>query len=222
MLLSAMAAFEFRSYLDRPDKAHLALIMPSMAILAAYLIVATLEAPSAFVSRHLPLRSRYILPCAIAGLFMLTNLTFIDPFGSIWKAVQATQAGRYRDQYVVPPAMWKVASTMSPEFANQRCMYCLTRSPIWYYLFDVPSCSSFYFAPFARTSATQEEIIADLKRAQPRIIIAGDETEIPIDNIPVSVSCPGVWQFVSEAYEPYRTIGGVAFYRLRSSRLSDR
>jgi hypothetical protein len=219
IMLCAVGALEFRGYLDRADVPHLTLIMPSMAILAAHLAVATIERPAAFLSSRLQRRRRYVLPWAVVGLFALANLTFINPLDSVRKIYHITRVPRYSDQNVVPPAMWQIAGAMKQELSNQRCMYSLTTSPIWYYLFDVPSCSSFYYAPFARTSATQKEIIGDLKRAQPRIIIARDAMESPIDDIPVPVSCPGVWKYIQQAYEPYRTIDGVEFYRLRSSPL---
>jgi len=216
-VLLAVAATEMRPYLDRSDIWHLRSILPSFLLICIYLCLPVLaRAGLAVLSPLLPEHAERLKWAALA-VFAVLGISAVNPVVGFYHIGETLLAGRISDRRIVPADKIAAAQALEPDLKGQKCFYALSNSAVWYYLVDLPSCSSFYQPHFARTPEAQAQVVADLQRYRPRIILAVDRGDVLIDDLPVSSTCPTVWKYIQTAYTPYRTVSGRDFYRLRDS-----
>lgn len=84
--------------------------------------------------------------------------------------------------------------------------------PAYYFLFNRRSPTRFVNAYFAVTSAQRWEMVADLERRRPEVVVYS-LYDWRIDGIPEQVQVPEVVQYLSERYAPVETVGSVAILR---------
>lgn len=103
---------------------------------------------------------------------------------------------------------------LRPEVTAGRCFFTLTSEGGWYQLFDRPACSRFHHLVYARTRASQAELIDALERERPPLILfANNRGSSAIDGATIFNSNAPVVQYVMTAYRPYKTVGGHWFWR---------
>lgn len=96
-----------------------------------------------------------------------------------------------------------VANTSSDEY-----IFAFTSNPVYYYLTDRQNPSRFYVSWFADPQPYTIELLNDLKKNQPKIIIYKEGTWMDQpDNIPIGIRIPEVHQWIMDNYKKQVDIG---------------
>ncbi|MFL5310055.1 MAG: hypothetical protein ACJ79H_06315, partial [Myxococcales bacterium] len=156
-----------KTWIDRPDSPHLAL----GAILATALLV-SLAVRWWVAGRSQPgARSPLIVAAGAALLVFGGGPAQFDPTAAWTKLGEYRSGQRTLDANELTGDLQESAARLGPEIRSQRCFFTLTSEGVWYYLFDKPSCSRFHQLIYARTPRTQREVVDDLRRENPGIVL---------------------------------------------------
>ena len=215
-LFLAIALFEFRPYLERADLQNLQYIVPSLLLIALYALMPLMSPPAAAIVESIPERRHGALKWTAVVLFGLIAMQGLNPLADLYvMGAGAVSPAKLADTSIVSAEQKKIVQEMSAEIKAQPCFFALSHSAVWYYLFDQPSCSAFYEPAYARSAGAQQEVITELKRYRPRIVLAVDGKSPVLDGFTAQDTCPEVWAYLQAAYAPYRSLDGREFYRLR-------
>jgi hypothetical protein len=129
------------------------------------------------------------------------GINYWDPQGdSVRRRVEAVG-------YLVGVAVPKSAPVF--DFSNQ---------PAFYYFLNRPNPTRFYQIPIASPAAFEREVIADLEKAKPRIILRGSpERYDRFDEIPNDTRAPIIARYIDTRYELWRIAAGVELWKRRPS-----
>ena len=120
------------------------------------------------------------------------------------------------DSALVGSGYLEAAQAIGGQIPVESCFFTLTSEGLWYHLLDRRSCSRWHHIIYARTEGARRELVADLARERPPIILFRNEFwSNELDGIPVAVSHPDVLEFVRSNYVPHVSIRGNEFWRLR-------
>ncbi|NET31323.1 MAG: hypothetical protein F6K19_04895 [Cyanothece sp. SIO1E1] len=99
------------------------------------------------------------------------------------------------------------------EVSSQSCFYTLTSEGIWYRILFKKPCSRYWYLIYSTTQESQEELIQDLEREKPRLILYSNlYWSNNIDNVPKETSHLLVHQYVWREYRPYKNFNGHWFW----------
>lgn len=207
LLLSASCA---RSWIDRADDAHLELAawtsLPLLLVLARPALARAAASTRARVAASAAV-------CAVP-LVAFGGLRTADPTLAAVRIRDAVVASATPDGQVVSASYVEAARMLSAELPAGECFWTLTSEGIWYHLLDRPSCTRFHQVVYARAADAQAEVVADLERARPRIILfANEEWWNRVDGVPVSVTNARIHAYVLSHYRPWRRVGEHWFWK---------
>jgi hypothetical protein len=213
IFLLTAAVLGVRGQLGRPDGPHLMFAGLFASIVLVVVLSQWWGAITAW--RHGP---------NIAAGIVLALLISL-PTNAIWKSEAPFLArniprmlleGPRLDSEVVDPGYLEAAAAVAPMLDGSSCFYTLTSEGLWYHLLRKPSCSRWHQLIYARTSRARAEVIQDLARRRPSLILFGNGMwSNSLDGVSVTESHPDVVRFVEENYEPVITVGGSKFWGLR-------
>jgi hypothetical protein len=211
-----MCVLESRTFLERADFQHFGFAAPTFVLAFSGLFVVMVGSPAALMLRKWHARTRIY---ASAALFILLAIAEypnlrLNSVTRKWREIESSR--QLPDAQILRADYAAAVEEMQAKISQQSCFYTLTSEGTWYYLFDRPSCSTFAQLNYARTTQGQQQVIADLRRFRPRIILLnGDLRDGSYDYIPLQEHSANVWNYVLATYQPLRTIGGFHFYELR-------
>ena len=216
-LMCGLAFFECRPFLQRADAQHLAHTIPSFVLIAVYLFAPLVGPGAGKIFDSIPAVHHPGLAWVMVATFGFLSLARMDPVQEVaHTAVSLAHPSRFQDASIVNPQDRSVADALEQEISKQPCFYALSNSAVWYYLFRRPSCSAFYEPLYAQSEQGQEEIVAELRRFHPQIVLAVDRGETALNELSSREICPAVFAYIQQAYEPYKSVSGRDFYKLRT------
>jgi len=109
-----------------------------------------------------------------------------------------------------------VAQRLQKKLKAQSCFYTLTSEGLWYELLDKPPCSRYWYLIYATTKETQKQVVQDLKKTKPKVILYSGGFGDILDGISKEASHLRVHQYVWQHYRPWRTIQNRWFWIRRS------
>jgi hypothetical protein len=118
---------------------------------------------------------------------------------------------------LIAPDQLIVAQRLQKRLKSQSCFYTLTSEGLWYELLDKPPCSRYWYLIYATTKDTQKQVIQDLQKKKPRIILYSGGFGDILDGIPKEASHLRVHQYIWRHYRPWRTIQNRWFWIRRSN-----
>jgi hypothetical protein len=204
LFLFLSAIFYMRVALGRSDGGHL--ISPGFfAVFAFITLVSRIVAQRQLLQ---PSWQTLILSTFIAASLFNMNAVFA--------AVNLKQLATYPDSVhslltqdndsLVAPDQAIVAQRLQKKLESQSCFYTLTSEGLWYELVNKPPCSRYWYLIYATTKETQKQVIQDLKKTKPRIILYSGGFGDVLDGIPKEASHLRVHQYIWRHYRPWRTI----------------
>jgi hypothetical protein len=98
-------------------------------------------------------------------------------------------------------------------------LFDFSNQPAFYFFADRPNATRFYQVPVASPPVFQAEIIADLERTKPKVIVRTSPDGFDeFDNVPNSMRAQAVAAYLDDAYRYFRTVRGVELWtRVRSA-----
>jgi hypothetical protein len=215
LLLSLACA---RSWIDRADDLHLELAGWMTVPLLLVLVGPFLAWPAA--SRHVRVASASLLAALpIAGL---AALPVANPALAAARMLRIPSASSTPDAAVVAPSYAEAATMLAAELAPADCFWTLTSEGVWYELLDRPSCTRFHQVVYARSAEAQAEVVQDLERTGPPILLFGNaDWWNRVDGIPVAITNRAIESYVLSRYRPWRRVGDHWFWKRAQAELRD-
>lgn len=101
----------------------------------------------------------------------MISLIVIEPWFNIFRAYErltthSSLLGR-SDTTIIKDSYQNAVNTLKDEVDQQSCFYTLTNEGIWYYLFDKPSCSKFFYTFYAKPKSAQKLVVEQLESEKP-------------------------------------------------------
>ncbi|MES1026059.1 hypothetical protein ABN584_24505 [Gloeocapsa sp. BRSZ] len=122
---------------------------------------------------------------------------------------------------LVNPQYLDTVEQMQDELREQSCFYTLTSEGIWYRLFRLSPCSKYWYLIYSTSTGSQQELISDLQRTNPKIILYSNQSlGNGIDGVRKETSHLPVHQFVWQNYRPYKYIHDHWFWIRRDTEVS--
>ncbi|WP_210404581.1 hypothetical protein [Chroococcidiopsis sp. TS-821] len=126
-----------------------------------------------------------------------------------------------RNSDLVTPQYLDTVEKMQDELTGQSCFYTLTSEGIWYRLFRLSPCSKYWYLIYSTSTASQQELINDLRQTAPKIILYSNQSlGNGIDGVRKETSHLPVHQFVWANYRPYKYIHDHWFWIRRETEAS--
>jgi hypothetical protein len=161
----------------------------------------------------------------------LTLATFIAAslfnMNAVFAAVNLKQLAQYPDTIhalltqtnatLLAPDQQLVAKNLQNRMKSQSCFYTLTSEGLWYELLDKPPCSRYWYLIYATSPDTQKQVVRDLEKTKPRLILYSGGFGDVLDGVPKEVSHLRVHQYIWKHYRPYRRIQNRWFWIRRNS-----
>lgn len=209
-VLLATSIIYFRTGYGRPDTAHIAYSTP--------LLFATLFLLASTLWKYGLARDYSVLwmpiVFAIALVFPANNITTtsLSLFPSInpQVGIDYLKLPRRSDSYWLPPNVAAVSDYIKSHTTSNDSIFVFTEQPIYYYLTGRNNPTRFYIPWFADPQPLTNEMLADLKRRPPRIIVysSGTKWDAP-DGYTMSRMAPEVNTWIKAHYPTVVTIGSV-------------
>jgi hypothetical protein len=114
------------------------------------------------------------------------------------------------DQKILQPHHLAVIEQLKPDIDRQSCFFTATAEGLWHYVLDKPPCTKFWNVLYAQPTVAQTQIIRDLETTQPERILIPDYPII--DGIELPDRLPTLFDYIVEAYQPDRIVGGQWFW----------
>jgi hypothetical protein len=114
------------------------------------------------------------------------------------------------DKKILQPHHLAVVKNIKPEIDRQSCFFTATAEGVWHYVLDKPPCTKFWNVLYAQPTVAQTQIIRDLETTQPKLILVPDYPII--DGIELPDRLPTLFDYIIEAYQPDRLVGGQWFW----------
>ncbi len=213
-LLAATMVFQ-RMAIGRSDGHLFDAAMPSI------LLIIALVTP--VVERSLQRRKIFRFSAMFPGNFLILLLVSAFAvvqgvnFANLFKAVDILES--YSVSYTTPDSSivksdyQQAVATLGQEVRASSCFFTMTSEGVWYYLFNQPSCSRFHHLVYARNLAAQEELVADLEKTKPSLILFSNNFwSNSIDGVSIFNSNALVTRYVMKHYQPYQLIGSHWFW----------
>jgi hypothetical protein len=221
LFLFLSAIFYMRVALGRSDGGHL--ISPGFfAVFALIALVSRINS------------ERQLLRLSWQNLLLTTLIaTSLFNMNSVFAAANLKQLASYpaavhslltqSNNDLIAPDQAIVAQRLQKKLQKQSCFYTLTSEGLWYELLNKAPCSRYWYLIYATTKDTQKQVIQDLKKTKPRIILYSGGFGDVLDGIPKETSHLRVHQYIWQHYRPWRTIQNRWLWIRRSgnSTLSD-
>lgn len=216
-LFLIVAVCELRPYLDRADPQHLLLITPTFLFIALYTLLPMAVPRANAIFESIPRPFHESLKWAAVAVFGVLILHTINPLVAFYPndELPPQSPAVPPDERIVAPEFRLAVQELGAEIETQPCFFALSYSAVWYTVFNRPSCSTFYEPPYARSISAQAQIVDELRRYRPKIVLAEDRSYMKIDGFLPAEICPQVWAYLQKEYVPFKTIGQCQFYRLR-------
>ena len=217
LLLVALSLGTMKTWVDRADWPLLKVGSVPAALLLFALILRGLTRAAA-PGEALPRWPGAAWTALASAAFLLLG-NRAEVFDAVWavhRLGQLPQLARTPDRAVLQPPLRDGVLAVRADAAGSDCFYTLTSEAVWYHLLDLPSCSRFHEAAFARTPAAQAEVVEALRTRRPKIVlVSSDSFARCFDEV-----CPGnaladVYRFVLENYRPWRRVGASWFWQER-------
>jgi hypothetical protein len=193
-----------RSWIDRADDLHLELA-GWMTVPLLLVLVRPFLADLGSSVRWRAAAGSLVAAVPILGL---AGLPVANPLLAASRLMRAPSASATADADVVGSSYVDVAGVLATELGPSDCFWTLTSEGVWYLLLDRRSCSRFHQAVYARSDEAQAEVIADLERMRPPVILfANADWWNRVDGIPVSVTNVPIQSYVLSRYRPWRRVG---------------
>ncbi|NJR39562.1 MAG: hypothetical protein HC781_13035 [Leptolyngbyaceae cyanobacterium CSU_1_4] len=214
LFLFLSAVFYMRVALGRSDGGHL--ISPGFFAIFAFI---------ALVSHIITERRLFQISwqTLILTTFIATSLFNLN---SVFAAVNLKQLSTYpaavhalltqTNTDLVAPDQLIVARRLQERLKSQSCFYTLTSEGLWYELLDQPPCSRYWYLIYAPTKETQKQVVQDLKKTKPKIILYSGGFGDILDGIPKEASHLRVHQYIWQRYRPGFTLQNRWFWIRRS------
>lgn len=217
LLLCAMSAGTMKTWVDRADWPLLKVGSVPAALLVLALVLRGLvsAAPEGEALPRWP-SAAWASLAAAAFLLLGNRADVFDPAWALRRVLQLPQLARTPDAEVLPAGLRDRLADLRAAAAGSDCFYTLTSEAVWYHLLDLPACSRFHEAAFARTPAAQAEVILALRTRRPKLLlVSSDSYARCFDGV-----CPGnaladVYGFVLERYRPGPRVGASWFWQER-------
>jgi hypothetical protein len=204
IFLLLCAIFYMRVALGRSDAGHL--ISPGF-----FAVFAFIAAIGQAVSRHPQFRPSWqnlLLTAGIAACLVNMN--------SVAAAANLAHLAQYpasihslltqKNTQLLAPDQQAVAQKIQPRLSSQSCFYTLTSEGLWYEILDKPPCSRYWYLIYATTPETQAQVIEDLEKTKPRLILYSGGFGDVLDDVPKEASHLPVHQYIWTHYRPQRRI----------------
>ena len=159
--------------------------------LIAFIAASLFNMNSVFAAVNLGSLASY--PATMQSFLTQTNSTLLDP-----------------EQQIVARQIRKYVN-------SQSCFYTLASEGIWYELLDKPPCSRYWYLIYATSPDTQQQVVQDLEKTKPRIILYSGGFGDVLDGVPKESSHLLVHQYIWQHYRPYRLIKGRWLWIRRNS-----
>jgi len=204
VLSLALSASCARSWIDRADDLHL-----ELAAWTSLPLLLSLARPAlAFAASLRWTRVACAAAVCAVALAGLLGMPVADPVLAGLRIRDAMAASTTRDEHVLPASYLEAARIVSAELRPSDCFWTLTSEGVWYHLVRRPSCTRFHQVVYARAAEAQGEVIADLERTRPPVILfANEEWWNRVDGVPVAVSNRAIQSYVLSRYRPWRRVG---------------
>lgn len=214
LFLFLSAIFYMRIALGRSDGGHL--ISPGFFAVFAFIALAG----------HI-VTERRLFQVSWQTLILTTVIAAsLFNMNAVFAAVNLKQLSSYpasvhslltqTDSDLVAPDQLIVTQSLQKKFKSQSCFYTLTSEGIWYELLDKPPCSRYWYLIYATTKDTQKQVVQDLKKTKPKVILYSGGFGDILDGIPKETSHLRVHQYVWQHYRPWLTIQNRWFWIRRS------
>jgi hypothetical protein len=215
LFLFLSAIFYMRVALGRSDGGHLI----SPGFFAVFALIALVTRIISQRRLFQPSWQTLILSTFIAAslfnmnaVFAAVNLKQLASYpASVHTLLTQTNAS------LVAPDQAIVARRLQKKLQSQSCFYTLTSEGLWYELVNKPPCSRYWYLIYATTKDTQKQVIQDLKKTKPKIILYSGGFGDILDGIPKEASHLRVHQYIWQHYRPWRTIQNRWFWIRRNS-----
>lgn len=120
---------------------------------------------------------------------------------------------RIPDTQIVTKEYLEAYDRLKPQLDKLSCFFTMTSEGLWYYLVGKPSCTKFGNIYYAQATAAQQEVVSDLDRTKPKIILLSNNMwSNAMDGVPVAASASIVYQYLLSNYKPYALIGSQWFW----------
>lgn len=151
-------------------------------------------------------------------VLLFAGLAFRGEFIAAWRTADS-YASELRDRTtaddkLVPRGLLLAARRLAEESRGAPCIFSTDSNGMWYFLVDKPSCSRFHQLVYARSIAAQGEVVMDLERTRPSLIVFEDSIK-GIDGINSFNATPIVIRYVLEHYAPHLALGDAWLWSVR-------
>jgi hypothetical protein len=215
LLLSLACA---RSWIDRADDLHLELAGWMTVPLLLVLVGPFLPRPAASRGARVAAAS-FVAALPILGLAVLP---VANPALAASRILRIPSASSTPDAAVVGASYAEATKMLAAELGPADCFWTLTSEGVWYELLDRPSCTRFHQVVYARSAEAQAEVVSDLDRRRPPVILFGNtDWWNRVDGIPVAVTNPAIERYVLSRYRPWRRVGEHWFWKRAQVELRD-
>lgn len=214
ILLSAAGVY-MRITLDRSDLGHAYHGAIMTAFLSIYLLLLAYCQHLETYVHKLTLTSTQQISLGVLLIFILTS----EPGFNVVEAGRKLSALPYNvsrsDAELLKPDYLEAQKVMAEEIANQSCFFNLTSEGLWYYLYNQPSCSRYSYVLYAKPTVAQNQVIEDLERTQPNIILLTNDLwfQNPWDKVLKADSASLIYQYILQQYRPYKFVGSHWFWQ---------
>jgi hypothetical protein len=216
VLLLVICLVESRTFLERADFQHFGFGAPVFVLTYAILAVILAEGTAALFFRSWKPWSRVCLPAAALALAAIVEYPNLRPDAVVHKAYDLLASINTPDSRLLRADYAEAVASMKDHVSRQICFYTLNSEGAWYDLLDMPSCSAFAQLNYARTPEGQTRVLSDLRKFRPPIILVNsDRRDGGYDEIALEKHSQAVWEYIAATYQPFRTVAGFRFYKLR-------
>ncbi len=214
LFLSAASVY-MRITLDRSDLGHAyhgALMTVFLGFYLIYIGYNNKIKPKLSQLKINPIQQLFIFLLMITIILAEPNFNL---FKGIEKIAQLPASLSVSDQTLLKPDYLKAWKQLQPEIDQQSCFFTLTSEGLWYYLFNKPSCSKYGYVLYAKPTIAQQEVIQELNKTKPNIILLTNEMwyQNPWDEVLKSESASLIYQEVLNHYKPYKTVESHWFWK---------
>jgi hypothetical protein len=215
LLLSLACA---RSWIDRADDLHLELAGWMTVPLLLVLLGPFLARAAASRGARLAAAS-FVVALPLVGV---VGLPVANPALAASRILRVPSASSTPDAAVVGASYAQATRMLAAELGPADCFWTLTSEGVWYELLDRPSCTRFHQVVYARSAEAQAEVLRDLDRTRPPILLFGNaDWWNRVDGIPVAVTNPAIERYVLSRYRPWRRVGEHWFWKRAEVELKD-
>lgn len=184
----------------RPDFGHISYSTPLLLIAVFYIMA------QFFQQNNLDTEKLWLPVLLVLLLFIPVNALESKRFFNFLD-LNVQQVGKYtklldkNDSYWLPSDVSKVSDYIKSNTSSDDNIFVYTQQPIYYYLTDRDNPTRFYITWFADPTKLEEEMLADLKSAKPKIIVysSGNFWD-NIDGINMSKRTPKVEEWINTNY----------------------